>query len=249
MIHLFTPEGEAALRAIVQRRPLLALDFDGTLAPIVPVPDQARAPLAITRVLEKLSSHLPIAIISGRSVADVSSRLEFTPRYVVGNHGMEGLPGSDPQGMHRQVQKWFEALTEYANQFSAAGILLENKGCSLSLHYRLARDQTSAQALIAQAVASLEPSPQQLGGKCVLNLIPPGAPDKFDAIAQLLPLAGCDCAIFVGDDLTDDRVFEKAPGDWLTVRIEMHEGHQARFHLNHQSEMALFLQRLLAAMP
>ena len=94
MRHLFSADGEAALVVTMARRPLLAFDFDGTLAPIVARPDDARVPPAVERRLERLSRVLPLAIVSGRRVDDVRARLSFTPRYIVGNHGrrIHGCP-------------------------------------------------------------------------------------------------------------------------------------------------------------
>ena len=89
MKHLFTTEGEIALQAVMRLRPLLAFDFDGTLAPIVARPDEARVAEAVSRGLAALARDLPVAIITGRSVADVRPRLGFAPHYVIGNHGAE----------------------------------------------------------------------------------------------------------------------------------------------------------------
>jgi hypothetical protein len=68
MPHLFSPEGEAALAAAMQHGPLIALDFDGTLAPIVATPDMARVPLPVSSRLRKLRDVLHVAILTGRSV-------------------------------------------------------------------------------------------------------------------------------------------------------------------------------------
>jgi len=62
----------------------------------------------------------------------------------------------------------------------------------------------------------------------------------------LLPQSGCQTVIFAGDDVTDDVVFAQAPANWLTIRIERIEPKQARFYLSDQSEVARFLQQLLA---
>ena len=83
MKHLFTPGGERALQAVMQLRPLLAFDFDGTLAPIVARPDEARVAEAVSHGLAKLARDLPVAIITGRSVADVRPRLGFAPHFVI----------------------------------------------------------------------------------------------------------------------------------------------------------------------
>ncbi|MEO7007921.1 MAG: trehalose-phosphatase, partial [Caldimonas sp.] len=74
MRHLFTPDGERALRAVMQLDPILAFDFDGTLAPIVAHPDEARVPAAVSHGLAELARALPVAIITGRDAADVRMR-------------------------------------------------------------------------------------------------------------------------------------------------------------------------------
>jgi trehalose 6-phosphate phosphatase len=244
--HLFSPEGDHALDAIVPHHPLLALDFDGTVAPIVALPEMARAPVAISRVLERISHILPVAVVTGRAVADVSRRLGFTPLHIIGNHGAEGLPEGELPSTAATVAHWHAALQHgFGADFETAGVVMEDKGHSLSLHYRLARDRKLAMRVIDAAVASLAPRPQIIGGKCVTNLLLRGAPNKFDAVQALSHITGRDAVIFVGDDLTDDIVFAQAPPDWLTIRIEALEHHRARFHLNHQNEVAMFLQRLL----
>src|SRR5262245_46574916 len=103
MRHLFTPDGERALAEVMQRRPLLAFDFDGTLAPIVARPDLACVPEPVAQGLTRLARDLPVAVVTGRSVADVRKRLGFEPRWVVGNHGAEdpdvGPPSAASQAL------------------------------------------------------------------------------------------------------------------------------------------------------
>ena len=94
MQHLFSPEGEAALAAVLRLQPLMAFDFDGTLAPIVARPTEARIPQAIVKHLRALAQRLPVAIVSGRAVGDVRQRLGFEPHFVLGSHGAED--DSDP---------------------------------------------------------------------------------------------------------------------------------------------------------
>ena len=81
-------------------RPLLALDFDGTQSPIVTRPDNARVSAALARRLERLSRRLPVAVVTGRRVDDVATRLRFHPGFIVGNHGAEdpSIPASPEMG-------------------------------------------------------------------------------------------------------------------------------------------------------
>ncbi len=72
--HIFSAEGQAALTQLLQQRALLAFDFDGTLAPIVTQPAQARLSQAVAARLAALATRLPVAVIRGRSLADLRQR-------------------------------------------------------------------------------------------------------------------------------------------------------------------------------
>jgi trehalose 6-phosphate phosphatase len=249
MPHLFSSDGLRALRDTFEpkKRLLLALDFDGTLAPIVPLPELAQTSPEIAKVLAEIARQVDIAVVSGRSVADVSGRLGFDARFVVGNHGLEGLPDRGGEQALGVVEQWREALDESRlHELASAGVMLEDKGHSLSFHYRLASDRDAALAAIDRVVDSLRPAPRRLAGKCVINVLPDNAADKFYAIRELARHTCSDMVIFAGDDVTDDVVFEQAPPHWLTIRVDSAgEARRARFHLA-QTDMVLFLQRLLA---
>lgn len=242
MLPLFSAAGEAAMRRILLRRPLLALDFDGTLAPIVPVPAAARASDEIAQLLHQLGKHLPVAIVSGRSVADVAERLGFAPHFIVGNHGAEGLPGV---GIMPGVDVWRRQIDAGAAILGEAGVSVEDKGHSFSLHYRHAPDHDFALERIHELAGMLSPAPRLIGGKCVVNVLPTDAPDKFCAVLSLLRVVDSEVAIFAGDDLTDEVVFDGAPEDWLTLRVEPAAASRARFCVEQQADMSRFLRRLL----
>lgn len=242
--YLFSPTGQRAIADVLERRPLIAFDFDGTLAPIVSTPEQARTGLGVARAMARLCELAPVAVVTGRAIADVRERLGFMPRHIVGNHGAEQAGSAAPAAPDR----WREALTRHAALFNAHGILVEDKQHSLTLHYRLAPDRAQAERCILEMVATLDPAPQVIGGKCVVNLLPADAPDKYQAIRRLLLDEGRSHAIFIGDDLTDEVVFDQAPPDWLTVRVEYRDQSRARFFLNAQSEVATFIQALSAGL-
>ncbi|MEO5882929.1 MAG: trehalose-phosphatase, partial [Caldimonas sp.] len=162
MKHLFTPEGEAALQATRALRPLLAFDFDGTLAPIVVHPDDAGVPPAVAAHLAAIARELPVAILTGRSVADVMPRLGFVPRYVIGNHGAE-----DPAAATASAGDALDALRRrIAGEpaLAAAGVWVEDKGLSLALHYRTAADPQAALARIDALLLGIEPALARFGG-------------------------------------------------------------------------------------
>ncbi len=250
MRHLFSPEGEAALRALARRRPLLAFDFDGTLAPIVPRPDDAHVSAALSRRLARLVEKHPVAVITGRAVADVLPRLGFEPTYVIGSHGAEDPAAPPAAPIADAMDALRRQLADARPALDGAGVMLEDKGHSLALHYRLARDREAAQAAIAAQLARLDPRLRSFGGKCVVNVVAADAPDKADALFALVERSRSASALFAGDDVNDEAVFERAPAHWLTLRIGRDDrASQARFFLDSPAEMASLLERLLALMP
>lgn len=247
MRHLFSPAGDAAVTRLMRRRDvLLAFDFDGTLAPIVARPEDAQVSVAVARRLESLASHRPVAVITGRSIADVRPRLGFEPAYIVGNHGAEGMNWAPTgQGMDEMRAR----LQAHADALLAVGVQVEDKTFSFALHYRLARDRNAALALIESLLAEAPPDLQVFGGKCVVNVVSRDAPDKGTAAQVLLRASACDALLFVGDDVNDETVFERAQEGWLTVRIGRADGaSRAMFFLDTPSEMSALLERLQQAL-
>lgn len=243
MSELFSPEGRAALKRLRAGPALLGFDFDGTLAPIRPTPGEVAMDARTAAAFAELTRRFQVAVITGRGVADVAPRLPGTPRWVVGNHGAEGLPGADPAVLAAQaaVCAGWRAQLEAAGALSAAGILFEDKRYTLSLHYRLAPERDAARARLLAQVALLAPAPHVMPGKCVLNLLPQGAHDKFSALQAL---AGEQPVFFIGDDANDEIVFRQAPPHWVTVKVGGGET-AARFHLPGQEAVADCLALLL----
>lgn len=245
MKHLFGTEGRRALEAALRARPLLAFDFDGTLAPIVARPEDAHVPAAVSTRLARLARLRPLAIVTGRAVDDVAQRLGFTPEFIVGNHGAEDI----------ELDRGFDAapldavrarIVAGAHELSAAGVQAEDKRYSLTLHYRRARDQGLAIALIDRVLGDLGPALRRFGGKCVVNVVVADAPDKGDAVVSLVRRAGCGAAVFVGDDVNDEAVFVRAGPAWLTVRIGRDDPQsRAAFFLDSYAEVAVLLEDML----
>ena len=244
MQHLFTPDGEAALATVIAARPLLAFDFDGTLAPIVARPEDARVANALEQRLERLAQRLPLAIVSGRRVDDIRQRLAFAPHYVIGNHGAEdpattGFAPSALDGMRAR-------LSAHAGVLEALGVGVEDKVYSIALHYRLATDHAAAYRLVTGLVDALPVGLQAYGGKMVMNVVLASAPNKADAVSSLVARSGARSAVFAGDDLNDEPVFAAAAPEWLTIRIGRPEtSSQARFYLESPDEVAVLLDRML----
>lgn len=248
MTYLFSAEGKAELYAFVDATTLFAFDLDGTLAPIVPNPAAIAIPAEVRQSLIRLNGVAPVAIITGRSRADALAHLGFTPRYLVGNHGAEGLPGKEKNGQDFILlcQGWKRQLQLLLPAMQANGIALEEKGETLSLHYRQAPDPFEAQELLLGAMVHLTPPPRRVSGKFVENLVPQEAPDKGVALEALMGHLLCQRAIFVGDDVTDEDVFRRGNPAVLGIRVGEKPESAARYYLKGQDEMAGLLQEIIA---
>lgn len=247
MRHLFSAEGEEALRRLAGVRVLFAFDFDGTLAPIVRHPDAARVSTDLQQRLAQLALQAPVAVISGRSFADLRARLPVEVTLCIGNHGNDGPDlEHDATTLRSACVAWLAQLRgRLADPATDRGIVLEDKGMTLTLHYRMARDRSAAAQWLDGLVGELVPKPRVIGGKCVLNLLPPGARTKFEALVEIAARTEADQVLFVGDDETDEIVFAQAPDDWITVRVDYDSASQASFFVQDQSEVASMFDRLL----
>ena len=248
MCSLFSPAGLQRLDTVIGPRLLCAFDFDGTLAPIVPVPAQAHLPEEIRDLLLRLSVHAPVAIITGRSVQDIRGRLGFEPDFVVGNHGLEGVPGWETLALEHEAlcRMWWVQLTQALNGVEYdSGIMLEDKGYSLSVHYRGARNADHAARALEQLFARLSPRPRVVAGKYVFNLLAEDACHKGSALARIMQLCAARNAVYVGDDVTDEDVFRLRRKDVLSIRVERSDDSAADFYLPHPHDILFLLEELV----
>lgn len=243
--------GLARIREFVGRRSLLAFDIDGTLAPIVARPWDARIPDEIQARLAATTAIRTVAVITGRAIADAKTMLAFSPRYLIGNHGAEGVPGFEAASATyaRDCSQWLEVLRGEAEGWRATpGITLEDKAYSIAFHYRHAQPREVALQLVERRAASLEPRPRLVHGNCVLNLVPEEAPHKGDALRALLAHSGCERSLYVGDDLTDEDVFRLKLPSVLSVGIDPAPGSAADLFLPDQSEVVTLLDEIAKMM-
>lgn len=247
MQHFFTKEGQQALAHLLRHEPLMAFDFDGTLAPIVTRPEQARISRGVVARLSLLAQQLPVAIITGRAINDVQSRLGFKPQYIVGNHGAEDP--ADPlaaAALRQSLAHVRDLLAHAASGLGGAGVAVEDKGQSIALHYRLARDAHAAMARINEFVQQMDARVHVFPGKMVVNIAPAGAPNKADALRALMGRINAQHAFFAGDDANDEPVFSAALPSWLTLRIGRDDpASKAMYYINNASEMARLLDQML----
>jgi trehalose 6-phosphate phosphatase len=191
----------------------LFLDLDGTLAPFASRPELvgplARRTAAVSRALAALNGRL--AVISGRPLEEIDRILEGAAMAAAGVHGLErrsagGAVGrTDPHPTVALVADVFHGLAE-----AEPGLLVEDKGLSVALHYRNAPEAADIAKTAAERLAKRTGLRLQRGD-CVVELRTPGA-DKGDAVRAFMhepPFQGAQ-PIFVGDDLTDEAGFAAA---------------------------------------
>jgi trehalose 6-phosphate phosphatase len=191
----------------------LFLDLDGTLAPIAARPQDVRPDPRRTSLLERLNQALDgrLAVVSGRTLEDVDRILESRVAAVAAVHGLV-LRGPDREvsqaAPHPALPEAARRLADFAARDS--GLIVEDKGLSVALHYRLAHPHAEAAKRHAREVArstglTLQP------GDMVQELRTPG-PTKGDSVKGFLDLpafAGHQ-PVFAGDDVTDEHGFEAA---------------------------------------
>lgn len=222
---------------------LFAFDFDGTLAPIVRDPEKAFMSEGTASLLAELARHVPVAIVSGRSLADLRSRVGFKPRYLVGNHGLEGIGGgADLRRARGECRKWKRELERNG---IPEGVILEDKHYSLSLHYRNSPAPHDAECFLAGSISTLKPAPRVIPGKWVFNLMPTKRHHKGVAVMELRKMAKAKSVLYVGDDHTDEDVFRLKSDKVVSVRIGKAKRSGAKYYIRTQRDIGRLLRALI----
>lgn len=209
----------------------LGLDFDGTLAPIVPRPEDAVMLPAAAEVLARLVSRpdTDVAVVSGRGLADVRGRVALEGIWYAGNHGLE-IEGPGLRRLHPEAAAVEPALRACARALvsalaEAAGVQVEDKGLTLSVHYRRAEDEATGERVRAAVARACEDGAFHVTeGKKVVEIRPAVDWDKGRATAFLLDVvegarSATVPALFVGDDRTDEDAFRALEGHGAGVLV------------------------------
>lgn len=213
-----TESGRTALDRIrdAPERALLAFDFDGTLAPIVPDPRDSRAHPGAVPALSALARRVrAVAVVTGRpaAVAVEYGGLDAVPGItVLGQYGRERwedgrLTVPDPPPGVSTVR---EALPGLLKQLGAPdGTWIEDKHHALAVHTRRTADPEAALDLLRAPLAELA---EQTGlavepGRMVIELRPPGV-DKGAALTGLVAETGAQAVLYAGDDLGDLAAYD-----------------------------------------
>ncbi len=237
---------------------LLMLDFDGTLAPIAPTPDEAVLPDETRRELVRLaeSSMCSIGIISGRALGDVRAKVGISGVTYVGNHGVEVVrPNEEPRSVSMaQSRPMLEMLKEELKAKLAPfrGAIVEDKGYSLAVHYRTVEeeDRSRVKAVVHETIGAMGVEEEiKLGsGAMVIEIRPPIGGDKGTIVSSLLELEAASAggksifAIYLGDDSTDEDAFKAMRGRGWGILVGAPRISHAEYYLKDPGEVLMFLR-------
>ncbi|MHB1022895.1 MAG: trehalose-phosphatase [Acidobacteriaceae bacterium] len=254
MTRLLLEHFEEVEQAIARsRRILLLLDFDGTLAPIVARPELAALPEGMRSLLQQINEdeRVEVAVISGRALVDLKPRVGLDLIYA-GNHGLEieghGLAfhGLDLSRATPALEKVIATLQDSLQ--SVEGALIENKGATLSIHYRAV-----AEARVPEVVSAVESACAEDAdllevhhGKKVLEVRPKVQWNKGEASRWILQQLGSKgtLVISMGDDRTDEDIFKALPE---SISIKVGEGETfAQYRVSGPEDVLVVLRRIHA---
>lgn len=240
-------------------RMLLALDFDGTLAPIAPTPAEATLANGASAALAALAARtdMRVAIVSGRALDDVADRVGAPELFYAGNHGFE-VRGPGVYRRHEAAVAAMPALRACLDALRPAlaaidGVLIEDKELTASIHYRLVRGD-GAEEEIRRIVRRGCGSDRRLritSGKKVLEVRPALDWDKGSAVrflADTLLDSPAAPVVFIGDDTTDEDAFRALAGRGAGVVVARvpPPGTHARYHVSTPDEVVELLRALAA---
>lgn len=213
-------------------RMLVALDYDGTLLPIAPRPEAAVLPDGTRQLVARLAARpdTDVAVISGRGLEDIRARVGLEGVYYAGNHGLElegpGLEWVHPDALRAQPRIAACAADLMAGLDGIDGVVMEDKRITLSVHYRLVRDEEEVARVRRTVLATClgRDGLRITEGKRVLEVRPTVDWDKGRATRFLVEALGLETAtrppvVFIGDDLTDEDAFRalRGRGDGVLV--------------------------------
>jgi len=242
---------------------LLLSDYDGTLTPIVGRPEEAVLSPGVREKLRALARKpsASVGIISGRSLSELKGMVAIEGIYYAGNHGLE-IAGPGLKYVHPQAEAARATMQKLAAQLAEAlenidGVIIQEKGLSVSVHYRLAKPEN--EDAVTSAVKRVTAPHVDKGEirvypmKKVWEIRPPVNWDKGKAVEFIgseikanfkLPRL---LTIYLGDDTTDEDAFKVLcrPEGWSIFVGEANPSSSADYFLSSTAEVGEFLSRLI----
>ncbi|OBK32536.1 trehalose-phosphatase [Mycobacterium sp. 1245111.1] len=251
------PDGMQATN--VPAQPAVFYDFDGTLSEIVNDPDTARLADGAAEALTALSARCPVAILSGRDLADVRERIGLPGLWYAGSHGFE-LTG--PDGAHHEnseaaasVPVLAEVAAALADQLGdIPGVVVEHKRFGVAVHYRNAARDRVGEVAAAVRSAGQRTALRVTTGREVIELRPDVDWDKGKTLRWVLDYIrdndgdGPLLPIYLGDDITDEDAFDAIADDGIAILVRHSDDGDrataARYALDNPGRVREFTERL-----
>jgi trehalose 6-phosphate phosphatase len=240
------------------RQPAVFFDFDGTLSDIVNDPDEARPAAGTSEALQELATRCPVAVLSGRDLADVRERVGLPGIWYAGSHGFELTA---PDGTHHQNDAAAAAipvLEQAAAQLrerigSIPGVVVEHKRFGVAVHYRNAARERIGEVSAAVRAAGQRDALRVTTGREVIELRPDLDWDKGKTLRWLIDHlleagSGPLVPIYLGDDITDEDAFDEVRHDGIPIVVRHNDDGDrataALFGLDSPAQVAEFTERL-----
>ncbi len=234
---------------IEARKRLLLVDFDGTLAPIVNDPAEARPSESLQRTLVNLAETSDVVVISGRNRSFLEKTFTGIPVYLVAEHGAFLKKPDQPwQRLDLSTDDWVEPVRSIMNYFvdRLPGSFIEEKETAIAWHYRLSqREDVEGQAIDLTAqlrrVSSSIPLTVIQGNKVVE--VKPAQHSKGTVAQTIAEQKPYDFIISIGDDTTDEDMFRQLPNWAYTLKVGSGMSF-SRYRLARQQDVETLLQRM-----
>lgn len=235
-------------------RYLLLLDYDGTLVPIKKHPKLARLSPKRKLFLRKLADQpkIKMAIISGRKLSDIKKLVNLPGLIFVGNHGFE-IEAFGKHKIHPAAKRFIPLLKQIkavlANKIKVNGVWIEDKGLTLSLHFRQV-PQNRLKKLYEIFYETIDPWQKIIKitkGKKVFEIRSLFDWDKGKAVKWIINKLQLKnyFPIYIGDDQTDEAAFRVAKGKGLSLKVGMEGKTMADSRLRNVPQVYQFLSRLM----
>jgi len=239
-------------------RLLLVSDFDGTLAEITDEPDRTRMHPDVTSPLSHLAQRpdAGVAVVSGRALADVESRIDIEGVCYAGNHGLE-IETDGQSFVHPAARGRKEDISDVCDTLSSEldtieGALVENKGLTATIHYRMVTDQRDVDHVRDIVRSAIEPRPklQLTEGRQIVEIRPDVDWNKGRALEWITEnLSGGGSSpyrVYLGDDVSDEDAFRALEAGEFGILVgESADSTDARYRLESPDEVAAFLEHLV----
>jgi len=254
MKYLFSDWGKVSVRIKKSPRVFLFFDYDGTLTPIVSTPQEARFPSRTKALIRKLQRNyrFTIAIISGRSLKDVRSMVGIKGLIYAGNHGLEieGKAIARPRidSARPLIKKIGMSLRPQLEHIKGAKV--ENKGHTLSVHFRLVdpRKRILVKDIVKRAARPyvLSKKIKLCSGKMVLEVRPGVEWHKGKAVLHILRRRKAALPLYIGDDVTDMDAFRAIKGKGVSIFVgRPGKAIKADYFLKDPDDVKKFIEKLL----